>query len=318
MNLLSIRDLETDDLIALSEPLVRTPAPVRKEAPRSSGTLAFLFEQPSLRTMSSFAAAATRVGLAPISITTSGNSFRDQTEFEDEIQQLSLTSQCVVVRSSETLNPSACQFCPVPIINAGDGNNEHPTQTLIDIAVMRQFGLTDSTVAIMGNLRDHRTSHSLVLALQRLQVKTRLISPAELVMDPSYTRGAAEVCVAESFRARDEALRDVDFVYVLPTMSLTSPARIFEEIYSWDLAQATQALKPTAKILHPFPRFGELDKSIDYSTFDAYHLQTSMAPAVREKVLRRLLHAEPAGRSAADEVRHLDGRVAHNREARVN
>src|SRR3712207_4926584 len=99
MNLLSIRELSTEDLIELTTPPETGTGPL--PGPRmTSGTLAFLFEQPSLRTMSSFATAATRVGLAPIAITTTGNSFRDQTEFEDEIQQLSLTSRCVVVRTA--------------------------------------------------------------------------------------------------------------------------------------------------------------------------------------------------------------------------
>jgi aspartate carbamoyltransferase catalytic subunit len=250
--------------------------------------------------MSSFAAAATRVGLAPIAITTTGNGFRDQTEFEDEVQQLSLTSQCVVVRAEGSLDPAAYEACPVPIINAGDGNNEHPTQTLIDLAVMRHFGLEGRTVAIMGNLRDHRTSHSLVLALRKLRVRVRLLSPRALPMGDSYLDGSEDLCFVETRRERDECLRDVDFVYLLPTMSLTSPPRIFEDVYSLDLDQATRALKGTAKVLHPFPRFGELHKSLDYTTFDAYHLQTSLGPSIREKVLRRLLWPDAARDTAPE------------------
>jgi aspartate carbamoyltransferase catalytic subunit len=90
-------------------------------------------------------------------------------------------------------------------------------------------------------------------------------------------------------------------------MSLSSPPRIFEEVYSLDLDQATRALKGAAKVLHPFPRFGELDKSLDYTTFDAYHLQTSMSPGIRERVLRRLLWAEERDAATADEGRAPDG-----------
>jgi aspartate carbamoyltransferase catalytic subunit len=199
MNLLSIRSLSTEDLLNLSAPLPPASS-ARAGAKMTSGTLAFLFQQPSLRTMSSFAAAATRVGLAPIAITTTGDGFRDQTEFEDEIQQLSLTSRCVVVRAGGPLDPKAYRACPVPIVNAGDGNNEHPTQTLIDVAVMRHFGLEGRTVAIMGNLRDHRTSHSLTLALRRLSVSVRLISPRAIstarrrCASPRPARNATNCC----------------------------------------------------------------------------------------------------------------------------
>ncbi len=318
MNLLSIRDLSTADLLALSEPVASTaPTPGARQV---AGTLAFLFQQPSLRTMSSFAAAATRVGLTPISITTTGDDLRDQIEFEDEIQQLSLTSRCVIVRSRSSLDRDAYRVCPVPIINGGDGNNEHPTQTLIDLAVMRHFGLEDRTVVIMGNLSDHRTTHSLVLALQRLRVRLRLLSPRELRMDPSYLSGSAEVCFAEDDRARDEALRDADFVYILPTISWSSLARGFQNTYRLDLDLAIRVLKPTAKILHPFPRLGELDKSLDYTTYDAYHLQTSVGSTVREKVLRRLLCLEKELVPLPEEARPQEGvtRVVKKASFEVN
>lgn len=291
MNLFSVRDLSTAELLDLSTPPL--PASQSERAtPQGgfTGILSFLFEQPSLRTMSSFAAAGVRVGLSPIAITTAGNQFRNQTEFEDEVLQLALTSRCVVVRSQGTLNGEAYAHCPVPVVNGGDGNNEHPTQTLIDIAVMRHFGLEGRSAAIMGNMKDHRTAHSLCLALQALKVPVRLISPAGLTMDEAYLgRGEVEIVHAHSEAERNAALADIDFVYLLPTMSLTSPDRLMESVYSLDFRQARRSLKPSAKILHPFPRFGELGKDLDYTSYDAFHMQTSFGPLVREKVLRHLL-----------------------------
>ncbi|MBM0207567.1 hypothetical protein JNW90_34790 [Micromonospora sp. STR1s_5] len=298
MNLLSIRDLSVCDLTHLTSfPKLPDGKPLGAVEAVRLGTMALLFEQPSLRTMSSFAAAAVRSGLSPIAITTSGNRFRDQTELHDEIHQLSLTSDCVVVRSESVLQPELLRWCAAPVINAGDGNNEHPTQTLIDIAVMRHFGLDGRVVAILGNMRDHRTAHSLTLALRQLGIHVRLVSPPSLAMDHSYTESEAEVVLATTICERNAAISDADFVYLLPTMSLSSPERLHENIYMFDLAQAKQAIKPGAKIMHPFPRFGELKTDLDYSVYDAYHLQTSIAPYVRERVLRYVLSSVKASRS---------------------
>ena len=156
-NLLSIDDVSDYELLLLTSPESQTWHPPAM----THGTLAFLFEQASLRTMSSFATAGARVGLAPIAITTKGGAFRDQCDLYDEIDQLSLTSNCVVVRTATELDRSRLVKCAAPVVNAGDASNEHPTQTLLDIAVMRSLGLFGKTVAIVGNLRDHRTAHSL-------------------------------------------------------------------------------------------------------------------------------------------------------------
>jgi aspartate carbamoyltransferase catalytic subunit len=276
------------DLTAFPNPAERRP--VRQAQAIGLGTMALLFEQPSLRTMSSFASAAVRRGLTPIAIATSGNRFRDQTELHDEIHQLSLTSECVVVRAQNALQPELLEICAAPVINAGDGNNEHPTQALIDIAVMRHFGLEGRTVAILGNMRDHRTAHSLALGLAKLGATVRLVSPPSLTMDEDYAAGA-EVVLAETVSARNNAIGDADFIYLLPTMSLTFPDRLLEEVYRLDWFEARKALQPHAKILHPFPRFGELSKDLDYTTFDAYHMQTSLAPYVRERVVQHVLQA---------------------------
>lgn len=286
-NLLGIGDISDAELIDLTSPenrRVRAPAALR-------GTLAFLFEQSSLRTMSSFAAAGSRVGLAPIAITTKGGAFRDQCDLYDEVTQLSLTSDCVVLRSGQELEKSRLSACNAPIINAGDGSNEHPTQTILDIAVMRSFGLHEKTVAIIGNLRDHRTSHSLAMALGRLPVSLRLVTPTGMAMDRRYVPDTAEVITANTVAAVDTAIEDADFIYLPPVRYWNSPDLDFAGAYDFDIDRANRVLKSNARILHPFPRFAELDKSLDGSRFDGYHMQTAMGPMIRERILRFLLPA---------------------------
>ena len=284
-NLISIDDITDYELLLLTSPESQTWRPPAV----TQGTLAFLFEQASLRTMSSFAAAAARVGLAPVAITTKGGSFRDQCDLYDEIDQLSLTSACVVVRSATELDRSKLTRCAAPVVNAGDGPNEHPTQSILDIAVMRSLGLFGKTVAIVGNLRDHRSAHSLAKGLGRLPVTLRLIAPDGMAMPKRYVPGHAQVSVANTAAQVDAQIEDADFIYLPPVRYWNAPDLDFAGAYDFDLARAERALKPSARILHPFPRFAELDHSLDGSKFDAYRMQTTMGPAIRERILRVML-----------------------------
>jgi aspartate carbamoyltransferase catalytic subunit len=286
MNLISIWDLDTEDLVELTDPRIneRTAhfAPLR-------GTIAFLFEQPSLRTVSSFAAAATRLGLAPVCVTTNGRAFRADIDIVDEIHQLALTSEAVVMRTSRPISSTDFSRSSAPVINAGDGTNEHPTQALLDVTIMRHFGLDGKTVALLGNLRDQRSSHSLAIALHRLGVHTRLISSRELAMDESYVGSSAEVHYAETRAERDRLIADADFIYLPSLRGWNALGNDYLSAYAIDSEQAKWVLKPTAKILSPFPRFGELDRSLDGTVYDAYHLQTATGPLVRARVLIMLL-----------------------------
>ena len=107
-NLISIDDVSDYELLLLTSPESQT----LHRPSTTHGTLTFLFEQASLRTMSSFAAAGARVGLAPIAITTKGGAFRDQCDLYDEIDQLSLTSDCVVVRAATELSVPGYRNAP--------------------------------------------------------------------------------------------------------------------------------------------------------------------------------------------------------------
>jgi aspartate carbamoyltransferase catalytic subunit len=284
-NLISIDDVTDSELLLLTSPESRvSPPPVMIR-----GTLTFLFEQASLRTMASFAAAGARLGLAPIAITTKGGAFRDQCDLYDEIDQLSLTSDCVVVRAGTELDRSKLSHCAAPVLNAGDASNEHPTQTILDLAVMRSFGLFGKTVAIVGNLRDHRTAHSLARGIGRLPVKLRLVAPDGMAMPDRYVPGHAEVVAANTIAEVDDQIREADFIYLPPVRYWNAPDLDFRGAYDFDLARAERVMRPSAHILHPFPRFAELDRSVDGSKFDAYRMQTAMGPAVRERILRLML-----------------------------
>lgn len=291
-NFLSINDVDDAELEQLTRPAFEE----RRDGPPIAGAMAFLFEQVSLRTMSSFAAAGVSVGLTPIPLTVRGQVSRDRVDFNDEVRQLSLIARCVVARSASPLAPIAHRPGASPVINAGDGSNEHPSQALLDVATMRSFGpLQGRRVTLMGNLR-HRVHHSLLMALERLGARARLVSTAGMAMDPKYTSRATEIRVADTGAEVDEALHDADFVYQTPLWHWEAPERDPQTMAAYGLQRerAERVLKTGAKILHPFPRTEELDPDLDGTCFDAYHLQTSMGPAVRRRLLMLLLGDAPA------------------------
>ncbi len=253
------------------------------------GTLACLFQQPSLRTLSSFAAAALRLGLTPLPITTTGDALRDQCDLHDEVCQLSLLSSCVAVRSTEPLSAERLARLGAPVVNAGDGSNEHPTQALVDVAAMRRTGLEGRTVVMMGNLRDHRVHHSLVRLLARQDVRIVLLAPAGFGMPARFLPERAEQIEASDAATVDAALARADFVYMTPVQYWNVPDARHGELLSMDLARARRVLRRDATVLHPFPRLGELSDDLDGSPWDGYHAQTALGPEVRRRTLALLL-----------------------------
>jgi aspartate carbamoyltransferase catalytic subunit len=255
------------------------------------GTLACLFQQPSLRTMSSFAFAGARLGLTPVPIATTGDALRDQCDLHDEVRQLSLVSTCVAVRSAVPLDAARLVRLGAPVVNAGDGSNEHPTQALVDIAAMRRDGLDGRTVVLMGNLRDHRVHHSLARLLGRQDVRLVLVSPAGLELPPRFLPEGAQQIEATDARTVDEVLATADFVYMTPVQYWNTPDARHGDVLSMDLARARRVLRREAKVLHPFPRLGELAEDLDGSPWDGYHAQTALGPEVRRRTLALLLDA---------------------------
>jgi aspartate carbamoyltransferase catalytic subunit len=253
------------------------------------GVLACLFQQPSLRTLSSFAAAAVRLGLTPVPITTTGDALRDQCELHDEVRQLSLLSSCVAVRSTEPLRAELLARLGAPVVNAGDGSNEHPTQALVDVATMRRIGLEGRTVVMMGNLRDHRVHHSLARLLARLDVHIVLVAPTGFGIPARFLPERAEQLEASDAATVDAALARADFVYMTPLQYWNVPDARHGDLLSMDLARARRVLRSDAIVLHPFPRLGELCEDLDGSPWDGYHAQTALGPEVRRRTLALLL-----------------------------
>lgn len=280
--LLSVDDLDDAEIDAITRPDGACVPPGTR-----GGTLACLFEQPSTRTLASFAMAGTRLGLMPVSLPATGgaDAVRDP---HDELQHLSLSATCVVVRSAQALDASRLAGLAAPLVSAGDGGNEHPTQALVDVAAMRRRGLDGRTVVLMGDLRGQREHHSLARLLQRLGVRLRLLAPPGRGLPERYLATPVAQLETNDVAVADTVLADADFVY------LTGNGRVArggerDAALSMDASRAARVLRAGATVLHPFPRQRELAHDLDGSRWDGYREQAALAVEVRRRVLATLL-----------------------------
>lgn len=296
-HLISISDLSVSSLLQLSEP--PSPADFLPSRALDGRTACLLFQQPSTRTVASFASAAALLGMQALVQPILSDEARDRSTLVDELEQLSLISQVLIVRSRSSLQGLDTAGLGAPMVNAGDGSCEHPSQTLLDLSLLRHLGLGEGkTLVLMGNLRDHRVVHSLVLALSRLRgvldCRLRLVSPVEMQLQAPYLEPVAgrdwcQVLPASQARAVDEALEGADFVYQVPLASFAQPREREREDFRLDLARLRRLLPSWAKVLHPFPRLGELSACVDPTPFNAYRQLTAWGPAVRRRLLDFLL-----------------------------
>lgn len=261
-------------------------------------TLACVFYEPSTRTSASFIAAMERLGGNVIPIT-QGIQFSSVSKGEslgDTMNTLENYSDVIVLRHSEIGSAAkAAKYAHVPIINAGDGIGEHPTQALLDLYTIRkEMGKIDGLrVAMVGDLRNGRTVHSLTKLLMNYDVSYRYISPDTLrlplnLMNELINKG---IDVREDDRI-ENVIRDVDVLYVtriqkerFNDMEQYEAVKNYFEI-SMDLMQQA---KSNMVVMHPLPRVGEIQFNVDKDPRAAYFRQVRNGMFVRMALLAAVL-----------------------------
>jgi aspartate carbamoyltransferase len=264
-------------------------------------TLACVFYEPSTRTSASFIAAMSKLGgnVIPITQGVQYSSVSKGESLEDTILTLGQYADAIVLRHPEVgASALAAKVSPVPIINAGDGIGEHPTQALLDLyTIQREFGRTSNLkVAFVGDLANGRTIHSLATLLALYpENEFSLISPFLLKLDVQSTpylqikdKVVREIHVRSNILEAEEAILDADVIY----MTRVQKERFgFLENYSKvkDSCLLTEdlvkRLKPSARILHPLPRVNEIPKAIDSDPRAAYFREVKMGLYVRMALL---------------------------------
>ena len=299
-NLIDIVDLsveEIDELIATAEDIIENPAKYQDACAHKQ--LATLFFEPSTRTRLSFESAMLSLGGSVLGFSSANSSSTAKGEtVGDTIHTVSCYADIIAMRHPKEGAPlAAAQVAEVPIINAGDGGHNHPTQTLTDLlTIHREKGRLDNfTIGFCGDLKFGRTVHSLVNALSRQSgIKFVFISPDELKM-PDYIKENVldkNGLPYEETASLEEAMPALDILY----MTRVQKERFFNEA-DYIRLKDTYILTPeklrTAKadlnILHPLPRVNEISVAVDDDPRACYFKQALNGKYMRMALIMKLL-----------------------------
>ncbi len=300
MNPLDLTVEEIDELIRVAKDIEADP---KKYAHACEGKkLATLFYEPSTRTRLSHEAAMLNLGGSVMGFSSAASSSAAKGEsVADTIRTISCYADIVAMRHPKEGAPMvAAQYSRIPVINAGDGGHQHPTQTLTDLLTIKSVKgrLDNMTIGLCGDLKFGRTVHSLVSALVRYPgIKFILISPDELRM-PGYIRHDVldknNIPYEEIVRL-DDALPKLDILY----MTRVQKERFFnEEDYLrmkdfYVLNAEKMKLAPADMyVLHPLPRVNEISTDIDDDPRAAYFSQTQYGVYIRMALILKLLGIE--------------------------
>lgn len=264
--------------------------------------LATLFYEPSTRTRLSFEAAMLNLGGSVLGFSSANSSSASKGEsVSDTIRVISCYADICAMRHPKEGAPMvACKHSTIPVINAGDGGHQHPTQTLTDLLTIRSLKgrLNNMTIGLCGDLKFGRTVHSLIHALVRYPgIRFVLISPEELRL-PSYIRSDVldkqNVPYEEVVRLED-ALPKLDLLY----MTRVQKERFFNEedyvrmkdFYILDAKKMELAPKDMY-VLHPLPRVNEISVEVDDDPRAAYFKQAQYGVYIRMALILTLLEIE--------------------------
>lgn len=322
-HLLDIHDFsvrELDELIATAEDIMARPA-AYADACRGK-KLATLFFEPSTRTRLSFEAAMHELGGAVLSVAGADSSSSAKGEsVADTAKIVSLYADIIAMRHPREGAPTvAAMNASVPVINAGDGGHNHPTQTLADLlTIHRECGRFDGlTVGLCGDLKYGRTVHSLINALSRYKdVRFVLISPKELAL-PDYVKG--EVLDAKGLPYTEccdltEALPDLDVLYMTRIQGERFADRAeyerLKDVYVLTPEKLTVA-KKSLVIMHPLPRVNEISVRVDDDPRALYFKQALYGKYMRMALILRLLASKENGEPDNRDLGVLTTKVCKN------
>jgi aspartate carbamoyltransferase len=253
---------------------------------KSTKILANLFYEPSTRTSSSFFAAMKKLGYDVLPI--NGVQYSSVTKgesLEDTIRTLGCYVDAIALRHPEVGSAQrASQVSTVPIINAGDGTGEHPTQTLTDLyTIWRKFGRLDNlTITMMGDLKNGRTIHSLLNILRLFNVKIQLVSPDNLTAPFQYAHG---INIYASGYLTKFVAGQSDVLYMTRVQEERGSSGEYE-LTEGDVAN----FKENMIVLHPFPRNKEIPTWFDTDPRAYYFKQIKNGLYVRMAILSKILN----------------------------
>lgn len=301
-NIISISDFDHGDILAI----LRTAERMTRE-PRANllagKLMATLFFEPSTRTRLSFEAAMNTTGGKVIGFSDAGSTSAKKGEsLSDTIRMVEQYADVIVIRHPRDGSARlAAEVSRVPIINGGDGANQHPTQTFLDLyTIARLFpqlieGGKPLTVAFAGDLRYGRTVHSLLTALLHFPVELVTVAPPGLEMPDSYVQQATKAGISvTAFEHLHEVIPRCDVLYMTRLQEERFPDPLeFDHIKATYriTARMLRDARPDMRILHPLPRVNEIATDVDATAHAHYFAQAGNGIVVRQALLSLILGA---------------------------
>ncbi|MDP3446312.1 MAG: aspartate carbamoyltransferase [Ignavibacteria bacterium] len=295
-SLVSITDYSKQEILSILESARDFEAnPNRKTL--DGKVIATLFFEPSTRTRLSFETAVVRLGGSIIGFSDAATSSSSKGEtLNDTIHMVSCYADAIVMRHPlEGAARYAAEVSPVPIINAGDGSNQHPSQTLLDLySILKTQGtLENLNICLVGDLKYGRTVHSLIQAMSHFNPTFKFIAPDELRLPEEYRVFCIKkgITYTESAELNDN-FNEADILY----MTRVQKERFLDQIEYERVKNVytlcndmLSASKSNLKILHPLPRVNEISMDVDKNEKAYYFPQAQNGLYVRQAIVSKVL-----------------------------
>lgn len=295
-SLISIQDFTKDEILHILD-VAKEFEKNREQNFLAGKVIACLFFEPSTRTRLSFEAAVNRLGARVIGFPDAKNTSVTKGEtLEDTIKIVSNYVDMIVMRHpQEGAAAIAAGVSPVPVVNAGDGSNQHPTQTLLDMYTIRQTQgrLDNLKINMVGDLKYGRTVHSLSEAMSDFSPEFVFTAPDELKMPSKYLKFLDEKHIPyEETDSLEAHLNDCDILYMTRVQQERFPSKEdydrVKNVYELTSSMLS-GVKPNMKILHPLPRITEISTDVDDTPYAYYFEQARNGMYVRMAVIAYLL-----------------------------
>lgn len=295
-NLISITDFSKEEylqVLDIAEEFEKNP----KQPILSDKVVATLFFEPSTRTRLSFESAANMLGARVIGFSNpAATSVQKGESLHDTIVMVSSYSDLIVMRNpKEGSSRYASEVATVPVINAGDGANQHPTQCMLDLYSIRktQGKLDNLQIALVGDLKYGRTVHSLVQAMCNFNATFHLVSPEELKL-PSSVKMSIKNAGLKYYQYTEikDIIPTADIIYMTRVQRERFPDPLeYERVKDSCILTANmlEGCKPTMRILHPLPRVNEIATDVDQTPYAYYFQQAQNGVYVRQALMSAIL-----------------------------
>lgn len=295
-SLVSVSDLNRQDILEILDAAADFERnPNRKTF--DGKVIATLFFEPSTRTRLSFETAVLRLGGSVIGFADAATSSSTKGEsLHDTVRMVACYADAIVIRHYiEGAAKLAAEISPVPIVNAGDGANQHPSQTLLDLYSINktQKRLENLNICLVGDLKYGRTVHSLIMAMAHFNPTFKFIAPEEMSIPEEYK----DFCRKKNIQFTEtdvftNSFNDADILYMTRVQrERFTSIKEYERVKNFYILNNNMlaASKPNLKILHPLPRINEISPDVDFNEKAYYFQQAQNGLYVRQAILTKVL-----------------------------